>query len=69
MAIRERLVLEGYSDIPTDWWLVAPVTLLLLVIFVGAVAGTMYFLLNPRAGRTPDVETTPQGGGRKARDT
>ena len=51
LSFRDRLLAEGYSDIPTDWWLVAPVTFLILIMFLGGVLGTIYFVSNPRTGR------------------
>ena len=51
LSFRDRLLAEGYGDIPTDWWLVAPVTFLILIMFLGGVLGTIYFVSNPRTGR------------------
>ena len=47
LAYRERLIAEGYGDIPTDLWLLAPVNLLILFIFVVGVAGALHFMRNP----------------------
>ena len=51
LAFRERLMVEGHPDIPTDLWLVAPVTVLILLMFLGGVLGTAHFVFNPTAGR------------------
>ena len=44
MAHRDQMSALGYSDIPTTWWMVGGVTILIVVIFVGGVIGTVYFL-------------------------
>lgn len=41
---RKALEAMGASDIPTTLWLVSSVSLLIVVIFVGGVFGTVYFL-------------------------
>lgn len=46
---REALEAMGASDIPTTWGLVGSVTVLLMIIFVGGVAGTVYFLARKEA--------------------
>ena len=51
LAYREEMIASGFSDIPTDTWLVAPVTVLIQVMFLGGVIGTIYFLARPSAGR------------------
>jgi hypothetical protein len=47
VVYRERLIAGGYSEVPTDPWLLGPIVLLILVIFVAGVVGTMYFLRRP----------------------
>ena len=51
LSYRDEMIAAGYGDIPTDWWLVAPVTVLIQLMFVGGVIGTVYFLARPSAGR------------------
>ncbi len=50
LAYRERLMAEGYGDIPTDLWLLVPINLLILFIFVAGVAGAMHFMSRPPIG-------------------
>lgn len=47
LAYRERLTEGGYSDIPTDLWLLIPVNLLILFIFCAGAIGTVRFLSTP----------------------
>ncbi len=44
LAHGEQMAALGYSDIPTTWWMVGTVTILLVLIFIGGVIGTVYFL-------------------------
>ena len=53
---RGEMTSAGYGDIPTDWWLVIPVTVLIQLMFVGGVLGTLYFVARPSAGRAAAVE-------------
>ena len=50
LAYRDRLMAEGYGDIPTDLPLLIPINLLILLMFVGGVLGTIYFLGKPSVG-------------------
>ena len=44
ISYRDQMIERGMSDIPTTWWLVGSVSILIIVIFVGGVLGTVYFL-------------------------
>ena len=50
LAYRDRLMAEGYADIPTDLRLLIPINLLIMLIFLGGVLGTIYFLRKPSVG-------------------
>ena len=50
LVYRERLLAEGYADIPTDLRLLIPINLLIMLMFVGGVLGTVYFLRKPSVG-------------------
>ena len=58
LSYRAQMAASGYGDIPTDWWLVLPVTILIILMFLGGVIGTMYFVARTSAGRAdaPTVE-------------
>jgi hypothetical protein len=45
------MVAEGFSDIPTDFALVSIITVFLLLMFLGGVVGTIYFVVRPGIGR------------------
>lgn len=47
LVYRDRLMAEGHADIPTDLPLLIPINLLLMLMFVGGVLGTIYFLKKP----------------------
>ncbi len=51
LSYRAQMVTTEYQDIPTDWWLVLPVTALIALMFLGGVIASMYFLGRPSAGR------------------
>ena len=60
LSYRAQMVTAGYQDIPTDWWLVLPVTALIALMFLGGVTATMYFLGRPSAGRAqPQADPSP----------
>ena len=44
ITYRDEMIERGMSDIPTTWWLVGSVSILIIVIFLGGVVGTVYFL-------------------------
>ena len=44
ITYRKQMEAQGFTDIPTTWWLVSGVSVLIIVIFVGGVIGTVYFL-------------------------
>ena len=44
------MISAGYGDIPTDQWLIAIVTVLITIMFIGGVTATLYFLARPSAG-------------------
>ncbi len=50
LAYRDRLMAEGYADIPTDLRLLIPINLLIMLIFLGGVLATIYFLRKPSVG-------------------
>lgn len=50
-AFRQRMMDEGFSDIPTDPALVGAIMNLLTVMFVGGVVATVYFVARPRVGK------------------
>lgn len=50
LAYRDRLMAEGYADIPTDLRLLIPINLLIMLMFLGGVLGTIYFLRKPSVG-------------------
>lgn len=55
LAYRAEMEASGFSDIPTDPWIVGPVTVLIIGMFIGGVVSTLYFLARPSAGRAPEA--------------
>lgn len=47
LAYRDRLIADGYGDVPTDMWLLIPVNVLILFVFVAGAVGAMLFLRHP----------------------
>ena len=54
---RQTMMALGYDDIPTTWWLVGSVTVLLALIFLGGVIGTVYFLARKDTWHHGDAAT------------
>jgi hypothetical protein len=50
LVYRNRLMADGYADIPTDRWLLVPVNLLIMLMFAGGFSGTIYSLRKPSTG-------------------
>ena len=47
LAYRDRLIADGFADVPTDRWLLVPVNLLILFMFVVGTVGAILFLSHP----------------------
>lgn len=50
LAYRDRMMAEGYADLPTDLWLLVPINVLIMLMFVAGVLGTIHFLRKPGTG-------------------
>ncbi len=49
--IRARMAADGFPDIPTEPRLLVVIIILTIVMFVGGVVGTVYFVARPSIGR------------------